>query len=342
MRRSDWEFQTSSSDSAGKSFVTGSKGNLWFKKKDDGLTAHYWYVSLGVSIGPAPFGASSSTTDMWSTGTVYILPSFSGAELAPSDFAGYCMIADASITGFVPGSIRGISGTAMFVGATWKDMLKHLGYEAVMAPVKPLKWLYELVKDSDDVDLSTFTTRNANALVVMASENKGSPSGSLSGSFGYMTLPSDGVGVTNAPEMNIPAAPEDMDIKTSSQGRQEGPPIVLPGDALFAFNHWDLKAQAIDTLKAARIDILRNLGKPVLIEGYTDSIGSVKYNLALSKWRAEAVKTWLAANGVPNPTYTVGYGKDPRYAVASNKTPEGRKRNRRIQIKIMQSTWRPR
>ena len=339
MRRSDWEFQTSANESAGVTFVTVGKGELWFKKKDDGLTAHYWYANLGVSLGPAPASYSVSTKDMWSAGAVYILPSFLGGELAPSDFAGYCMIADAS--SITP--IGGVSGTAMFVGASLTDLATHLGYESLLLPqLKPLKWLYDYLNDSDDFDFSNFTTRNAKALIVMAGKNRTTPSASLSGSFGYMALPSDGVGATDAPAADMPAAPDDLDIKTSSQGRQEGPPIVLPADALFAFNHWDLKAQAIDKLKAARIDILRNLGKPVLIEGYTDSIGSVKYNLALSKWRAESVKTWLAANGVPNPMYTVGYGKDRRYAVASNKTPAGRKRNRRVHITIMQSTWRPR
>ena len=74
------------------------------------------------------------------------------------------------------------------------------------------------------------------------------------------------------------------------------------------------------------------------IQGYTDSIGGVSYNLALSRRRAAAVesalKPLLGATGPP--MQAVGYGEaDP---VASNTNPDGgddprgRARNRRVEI----------
>ncbi|NDU86096.1 MAG: OmpA family protein, partial [Ferrovum sp.] len=71
--------------------------------------------------------------------------------------------------------------------------------------------------------------------------------------------------------------------------------------------------------------------KKVKIAGYTDSIGSAKYNLKLSEKRADAVKSYLVSKGIPaSRIHTEGHGlNDP---VASNKTREGRAQNRRAEI----------
>ncbi len=68
------------------------------------------------------------------------------------------------------------------------------------------------------------------------------------------------------------------------------------------------------------------------ISGYTDSVGAEKYNLTLSERRAAAVKKYLVDKGVPDDRIDrKGYGEaDP---VASNKTKEGRAKNRRVEIR---------
>ena len=56
--------------------------------------------------------------------------------------------------------------------------------------------------------------------------------------------------------------------------------------------------------------------------------------MALSRDRAAAVKTYLAANGLPPASiFTVGMGPDQ--PLVSNDTPEGRAKNRRIEFKVM-------
>jgi peptidoglycan-associated lipoprotein len=72
----------------------------------------------------------------------------------------------------------------------------------------------------------------------------------------------------------------------------------------------------------------------VSLEGYTDSIGSDAYNQGLSERRAAAVKDYLVAHGVDAARIqTSGHGKsDP---VASNSTPEGRFKNRRVEVLIL-------
>jgi OOP family OmpA-OmpF porin len=71
------------------------------------------------------------------------------------------------------------------------------------------------------------------------------------------------------------------------------------------------------------------------IGGYTDSTGSARANMRLSENRAEAVRRELIAMEVPeNRLQAEGYGDS--HPVADNSTEEGRRRNRRISMKVLQ------
>jgi outer membrane protein OmpA-like peptidoglycan-associated protein len=67
------------------------------------------------------------------------------------------------------------------------------------------------------------------------------------------------------------------------------------------------------------------------IAGYTDNTGSSVMNTRLAAARAEAVRSYLARRGVP-PDRMVATGYGPTNPVASNATPEGRARNRRVEL----------
>ena len=81
---------------------------------------------------------------------------------------------------------------------------------------------------------------------------------------------------------------------------------------------------------------LLNLKDSLKIElaGHTDNVGKDAENLQLSKKRAEAVRNFLIKKGVPiNRLVAKGYGETQ--PVAYNNTPEGRKENRRTEIRIL-------
>ena len=127
----------------------------------------------------------------------------------------------------------------------------------------------------------------------------------------------------------------DESVTNETSGRQRT--IIVAADVLFAFDKATLSGKAKSRLDQAA-DVLKKeaQGKPVSIDGYTDSKGSDSYNLDLSKRRAEAVRDRLAEL-VPGVQFSVaGHGEaDP---VAPNTlpdgkdNPEGRAKNRRVEI----------
>ena len=72
----------------------------------------------------------------------------------------------------------------------------------------------------------------------------------------------------------------------------------------------------------------------IVAVGHTDWIGTDKYNQKLSERRANAVKAYLVSKGVPaEKIFTEGKGK--KQPIASNKTREGRAKNRRVEVEVV-------
>ncbi|MGA3371267.1 MAG: OmpA family protein [Terracidiphilus sp.] len=74
------------------------------------------------------------------------------------------------------------------------------------------------------------------------------------------------------------------------------------------------------------------------VTGGTDSTGPAQYNYELSQRRADAVVEYLASKyGIPaHRFYLIGIGKDK--AVAPNTTAEGRKQNRRVEVRLLSNS----
>lgn len=84
---------------------------------------------------------------------------------------------------------------------------------------------------------------------------------------------------------------------------------------------------------AAKIKQVGDGLKSVQIEGHTDSSGSAAFNQRLSQKRADAVKSYLADQGIDASKITAkGYGESQ--PVATNETSAGRAENRRVSVKV--------
>lgn len=109
--------------------------------------------------------------------------------------------------------------------------------------------------------------------------------------------------------------------------------VLTLGDVLFDFDQAGLKTGAMRTVENLSDFMKEYPERKIMIEGFTDSIGSDWYNEELSRKRADSVRKALVDRGVAgNRIQIVGYGK--RFSVASNQTEAGRQQNRRVEVII--------
>ena len=114
--------------------------------------------------------------------------------------------------------------------------------------------------------------------------------------------------------------------------------LVLSNQVLFDFNSAALKPQARYVLNEVSKMLNKTLKEhpeaTVIIEGYTDNIGTPQYNLDLSLRRAQAVALYLEKLGVP-PEKISNRGLGEANPLFPNDTEEHRAKNRRVEIKIL-------
>ena len=109
--------------------------------------------------------------------------------------------------------------------------------------------------------------------------------------------------------------------------------IVNMSDVLFDTGRFTLKSGAREKLAKISGILLAHPGLTLQIEGHTDSVGSDEFNQQLSERRADSVRDFLAEQGVAGSSISArGFGKTQ--PVASNDTPEGRQRNRRVELVV--------
>ena len=103
----------------------------------------------------------------------------------------------------------------------------------------------------------------------------------------------------------------------------------------FDFNKSKIRNKDKEQLKQAIDFVKKYKGYKIKLEGHTDWIGTEKYNQGLSERRAEATKKYLIKKGsvTEQRISSVGYGE--LKPVASNKTRDGRAKNRRVEILIL-------
>jgi len=109
--------------------------------------------------------------------------------------------------------------------------------------------------------------------------------------------------------------------------------VVIQADALFDFDKSVVRPDGKRTIDEALSKIQGTDLEMVIATGHTDSVGTEAYNQKLSERRAQAVKDYLVSKGIPaSKITTIGKGKSQ--PVATNKTSEGRQKNRRVDIEF--------
>jgi len=135
-----------------------------------------------------------------------------------------------------------------------------------------------------------------------------------------------------------PNDPEDYDGVEDTDGcpdlmvKDEGDRIATP-TIYFKFDKWDIDPKSYPVLDDLVTLLKQKSTIELLIGGHTDSKGSDKYNKTLSQKRVDSVRNYLIRGGVDTSRLkSVGYGEEQ--PIDSNRSPEGRARNRRVEFLV--------
>lgn len=125
---------------------------------------------------------------------------------------------------------------------------------------------------------------------------------------------------------------QDIELISYEDMIRLGIPAPL-NNLFFEVNKYDLLPQSLPELKRVA-DIIKRLGVKVQVSGHTDNTGSDALNQTLSENRAMTVKDYFISQGINEEMIeTVGYG--PSRPKASNSTEEGRRTNRRVEVRFI-------
>ncbi|MBI2877698.1 MAG: OmpA family protein [Candidatus Tectomicrobia bacterium] len=109
--------------------------------------------------------------------------------------------------------------------------------------------------------------------------------------------------------------------------------FIMPSGTLFDTGSAQLNPGAQNSLREMADMLKRYPHSDVVISGHTDNTGSDTLNQRLSQDRAEAVKSFLVAQGVDSSRILArGFGEN--MPVTSNETAAGRQQNRRVEITV--------
>lgn len=137
-----------------------------------------------------------------------------------------------------------------------------------------------------------------------------------------------------------PDEPEDYDGDQDDDGcpdlkaKFDGCSVKISEKVFFKFGKWDIAPQSFELLNDVAT-VMNQVPEELhfRIEGHTDSKGSAKFNRKLSQRRANKVKEYLVGKGVkPGRLEAKGFGEDK--PIDTNRTSEGRARNRRVEFNV--------
>lgn len=206
-------------------------------------------------------------------------------------------------------------------------------------PTKPVKPPPKIETEEFKIKMTDENKKPLSGQVVINQENKTTPYNTINGETT--------IKVEKNKEFTITAKAKDFFIKTVKiKAKQKKKTIDISlkkiqdktsyvfQDIGFKYNSAELTSSSIPTLKAIAQLLKENSNLKIEIRGHTDNVGNDQFNLKLSKRRADKVKEYLVKSGITDTKVkTKGYGESK--PVDSNKTAEGRAKNRRVEFFIL-------
>jgi outer membrane protein OmpA-like peptidoglycan-associated protein len=103
----------------------------------------------------------------------------------------------------------------------------------------------------------------------------------------------------------------------------------------FDFGSDKIRTSSLEGLDLVAELLQQNPTWRLKLSGHTDNVSSMKFNMALSKKRVEAVKKYLVGKKGIEPNRIVLRWFGPTKPIAPNDTEEGRQKNRRVEFLII-------
>ena len=119
-----------------------------------------------------------------------------------------------------------------------------------------------------------------------------------------------------------------QNVKVNNQGCE----IIVTYIFNFKFDSYKIEKKYYPEIKKLADTLKENPNIKIEIDGHTDNIGSKEYNYQLSLKRANALKNILINEYKIAPKRIKIKGFGATKPIASNKTPEGRAKNRRVVV----------
>jgi outer membrane protein OmpA-like peptidoglycan-associated protein len=114
---------------------------------------------------------------------------------------------------------------------------------------------------------------------------------------------------------------------------ENGVIVRMKSEILFDTGSAALKPEAVAQIEKVGDVLAKYSDDRIRVEGHTDAVGTRKSNEELSLRRADAVKHVLLGRGVKESQVTA-LGKGEEQPIADNKTADGKKQNRRVEVHI--------
>jgi outer membrane protein OmpA-like peptidoglycan-associated protein len=113
--------------------------------------------------------------------------------------------------------------------------------------------------------------------------------------------------------------------------------LITLTDVLFETDSYKLKSEHFTQLDELSKFLLTHAKIELSVLGHTDNVGDEKHNVALSAKRAESVAQYLINKGIDDERiFFEGFGSS--HPITGNDTPQGRSKNRRVEILLRNPT----
>jgi outer membrane protein OmpA-like peptidoglycan-associated protein len=241
---------------------------------------------------------------------------------------------------------RGQVLTARAEGAEQKmaaDAARGDANAANVAAASSNQQAVEARSEADTANLAAASSNQSamNAHMEADSANQAAASSNQSAMNAHMEADSANLAAANSKQQALNSKQQALELQQQIDTLQarvtDRGLVVTLGDVLFPTGGSVLKDSASHNLNRLVVFLGRYPDRTAAIEGYTDSTGTVEYNDALSRRRADAVMAYLVGQGVSSGRLTAS-GKGESLPVADNDSAFGRQQNRRVEVIINNPT----